>query len=160
VNERLYDILSDPSRFGGWAGLFFIVAISPAICEEALCRGFLFSGLRQRMAPWALVLTTALLFGIMHLNLYRMLGPTLLGLTMGLLVYKSGSILTSAIFHALNNGVAIVILMTVTDSSDYSYEMPVWLSGLCVGATTFGLVLIARERSPWVLSDKSTAQEE
>ncbi|MBN1945469.1 MAG: CPBP family intramembrane metalloprotease [Bradymonadales bacterium] len=147
--EEMIRLLSDLEQLGGWPGLVLLVAVSPAICEEALCRGFLFSGLRGRLAPWALVLVTGVLFGLLHLNLYRLVGTTLLGVVMGLLVYKSGSIWTSVLFHALNNGVALLLLAIAPGMLENEMGLPLWLVGVGLAGTAAGLALIARERSPW-----------
>lgn len=93
-----------------WALLLFVGAISPAVCEELLFRGYVLSGLRQSMRPAVAVVVTAVLFGLFHLSVYRLFGTAALGLVMGALVVRSGSIGPAMVFHALNNGLALALL--------------------------------------------------
>ena len=128
--------------------LFFLVSISPAICEEAMFRGFLFSSLRDRVAPWAVVVITAVLFGAFHLSLYRLIPTTLLGILMGILVLRSRSIWTSAVFHGLNNGAAIVLLAAAPASAQTD-TMPMWTLPIgAVGLVVGALLLRSDHSSP------------
>ncbi|HXJ71975.1 MAG TPA: CPBP family glutamic-type intramembrane protease, partial [Candidatus Dormibacteraeota bacterium] len=51
---------------------WLVLAITPALCEETLFRGFIFSGLRRLGPVWAIVLS-AFLFGVAHSSIYRLL---------------------------------------------------------------------------------------
>ena len=44
----------------------FLMALTPAICEEALFRGPILRGLRTRLSPTGAAILTGLLFGIYH----------------------------------------------------------------------------------------------
>jgi sodium transport system permease protein len=88
------------------------LALVPAVCEEAAFRGFVLSGLeRDYRRPTAVVLS-ALLFGFLHvlLSLFQQLfNAALLGLVLGLLAVRSGSLLPGIVFHAINNGLALLV---------------------------------------------------
>jgi sodium transport system permease protein len=102
----------------GTAVLF--LAIIPAICEELAFRGFILSGLEHDFKPWLAILISAFLFGFLHvlLSLFQQLfNASLLGIVLGLLAIRSRSILPGIVFHAINNGLAIV-LGTVTEQAD------------------------------------------
>jgi membrane protease YdiL (CAAX protease family) len=74
------------------------------IVEELIFRGVIFSGF-QRIYPafWA-IFFSALLFGLFHLNPWQ-LGPTfLLGLLLGYVRLRTGSLLAAIFTHALHNG--------------------------------------------------------
>lgn len=149
--EAMAGVFGGPESWLDWVWLLFLVAVSPAICEEALARGVVFSSLRQRVAPWVLVLGTGFLFGLLHLNLFRLFGTTALGVVMGLLVYKSGSIWTSVIFHGLNNGVALVAVALLADhwAIAEAGDLPMALVLAASVMAAVGLALLALERSPW-----------
>jgi sodium transport system permease protein len=85
-----------------WA-VWLVVAITPAICEEALFRGFILRGLRPLGAVPAVGIS-ALLFGIAHSSIYRLLPTFFLGIVFGIVVWRTGSLLCSIVAHALNNG--------------------------------------------------------
>ncbi|HMP82799.1 MAG TPA: ABC transporter permease subunit/CPBP intramembrane protease [Verrucomicrobiota bacterium] len=89
--------------------LWIVLALSPAVCEELLFRGLIFSGFRKYGA-WVAIVVSALLFGIAHASIYRLLPTFALGLLMGVVIWRSGSIYCSMLVHALNNGLIITVL--------------------------------------------------
>ncbi len=86
--------------------LLFLAAVQPAICEEALFRGFIQTGLRGA-GKWAAIGVTALLFALAHGSLHRMPPTLFLGLVIGYAVWQTRSILAGVIIHGLNNGLAL-----------------------------------------------------
>ena len=94
-----------PDDLGGKLLFILVMAVSPAICEEAVFRGMLLSSFRGRTGALIAVLVTALLFGLFHMSLYRLLGTMTLGLIMGYAVWRSGSIWPAVLLHALNNAI-------------------------------------------------------
>ena len=83
--------------------VLFLTAITPAVCEELLFRGFVLSGLR-RLGQWPAILFSSLLFGLLHPSIYQFVPTFLLGVLLGWLVWKSGSVFCGMIVHALSNG--------------------------------------------------------
>jgi sodium transport system permease protein len=108
--ERLVRLTDDGAPL--WV-VWVVIAVTPAICEEALFRGFILSGLR-RLGPVPAIGISALLFGIAHASIYRLLPTFFLGIVFGIIVWRTGSLLCSMVAHALNNGV----LATMTESQD------------------------------------------
>ncbi len=109
--ERYMRSLFDPSATGlGLPAMLLILALTPAICEEALFRGAMLSGLRQRLAPWAAVLVTGLLFGLFHLSIFRILPTALSGVLLGYLVLRGRSLLPGVAGHFIINASAVLIL--------------------------------------------------
>ncbi|MCO5171266.1 MAG: ABC transporter permease subunit [Planctomycetes bacterium] len=100
-----------------------VVALAPGVCEELLFRGLVLSGLRK-LGPWRGVLLTALLFGLAHASVHRLLPTALLGVAFGFLVLRSGSILTGMLAHGLNNGVAVVLVHTPAAAAWLGAEDP------------------------------------
>lgn len=86
-----------------------VFAVVPGICEEILFRGFLLRGLRNSCADWAAVLLVGITFGAFHLDPYKLLATTLLGIFFGYLVVKTGSIFTGMIAHITNNSIVILL---------------------------------------------------
>jgi len=83
--------------------VWLVVAITPAVCEEALFRGFIMRGLASMGAAPA-ILISALLFGIAHASIYRLLPTFFLGIVLGLVVWRTGSLFAGIVMHAINNG--------------------------------------------------------
>lgn len=94
-------IPTDGSR--GLLATLALVALTPAVCEEALFRGPILRGLRARVSPAAAVVLTGLLFGVFHVELSRILPTALLGVLLSLVALESGSILPAMLAHFLNN---------------------------------------------------------
>ena len=97
----------DGSR--SFVSTLLLVAASPAICEECLFRGPILRGLYSRMDAVAAVLITAALFGLFHLDLYRLIPTTILGVLLGFIALESGSIVPSMVAHFCNNAVLITL---------------------------------------------------
>lgn len=89
---------------------FAIIAIAPAICEEALFRGYLFSAAQKKFRPVTAILLVAALFGIYHLSFIKFFTTGILGAALCYAVYKSGSIVTSFLMHLINNGFSVVLM--------------------------------------------------
>jgi sodium transport system permease protein len=66
------------------------------------------SGLRS-FGKWPAILVAALLFGVAHASIYRLLPTACLGVVLGYAAWQSRSVFASAILHMLNNGLAITI---------------------------------------------------
>ncbi|MEW5974593.1 MAG: ABC transporter permease subunit/CPBP intramembrane protease [Acidobacteriota bacterium] len=95
-------LLLDDKPVPLWA-VWLVLGITPAICEELFFRGFVMSGFRRLGKTWAIFLS-ALLFGLAHSSIYRLLPTLFLGLLIGYVVWKTGSIFCGMVAHAVNNG--------------------------------------------------------
>jgi sodium transport system permease protein len=89
--------------------VWLVIAVTPALCEELFFRGLVLSGLR-RLGVWPAILTCALLFGLAHSSVYRLIPTFFVGLLLSWLVWKTGSVWTGVLAHALNNGIAATLV--------------------------------------------------
>jgi sodium transport system permease protein len=86
------------------------LAVVPAACEELFFRGFLFQAIRSATGPWVTILLTAGLFGLFHvlvrdaLLLERLLPTALMGIALGWVCHRTGSVLPGMLLHVLHNG--------------------------------------------------------
>lgn len=87
---------------------FFVIAITPGICEEIMFRGVLLDAY-EKIGHKKAILITAFLFSIFHFNILNVVGPFILGIIFGIMVYKTNSIYTSIIGHTVNNGIALTL---------------------------------------------------
>lgn len=88
---------------------FFTIAVVPAVCEEALCRGVLYRGYRN-CGRWVAVLLTAFLFAILHMNPNQFFYAFVLGIIFALVNDITESILPSVLLHLYINGRSVVLL--------------------------------------------------
>lgn len=82
--------------------VIFAVAVAP-VCEEVVFRGYLYGGLRGVIGRGPSLVATAALFALFHQHLPVLLPVFLLGLLLGLLYERSGSLWAPIGFHALFN---------------------------------------------------------
>jgi sodium transport system permease protein len=83
-------------------------ALAPAICEEIAFRGFILSGFSRGGRMGVAVVLSSVTFGIIHMIPQQVFNATLLGLVLGLLAIRSGSLLPGIIFHLLFNSLAVL----------------------------------------------------
>ncbi len=87
-----------------------IVIIAP-LGEELLFRGFLQQFLEEHWKDITrAVLITSLFFAFIHMNPFWIIQIYILGIMLGYLAWKTGSIISSFILHGLNNGFAILLV--------------------------------------------------
>ena len=83
-----------------------ITAVLPGICEETAHRGLLLKGLSGFGEKKALIIS-ALLFGLMHMNIEQFCYATLIGLLVGYLSLICDSIYPAMIVHFMNNALSV-----------------------------------------------------
>ncbi|MAE67900.1 MAG: hypothetical protein CMJ18_26905 [Phycisphaeraceae bacterium] len=110
VKEQMERMLS-LDKNASPALLIFAIAISPAICEEVLFRGAILTGVRTRLPAWAAILVVGVLFGLMHISVYRLLLTGLTGIAITYLVVRSGSIFAGMLVHLIHNGALVLLLI-------------------------------------------------
>jgi sodium transport system permease protein len=86
-----------------------VVSLTPAFCEEMVFRGLILSGLR-RWGPAAAIGLSALLFGLAHSSIYRLLPTFGLGIVLGYAAWRTRSLVCSMLVHALNNGLIATLV--------------------------------------------------
>jgi ABC-type Na+ efflux pump permease subunit/membrane protease YdiL (CAAX protease family) len=87
------------------------LSIVPAFCEEWFFRGMLLRTLLTHKSKWIAILVSAAIFGLFHvmssstIALDRFLPTAMIGIILGYLCYKSGSILPGVFLHATHNAI-------------------------------------------------------
>lgn len=87
-----------------------LMALLPAVCEELLFRGYLFTAFRQKMSLWKAIVLVSVFFGISHMSLAKLIPTAILGMGFAYAVYKADSIFVSSMMHFLNNAFATFVL--------------------------------------------------
>ena len=102
--------LPDSPAPGGALGFLLsvlVVAIEPGLMEEFAFRGIL-HGLFRRWGDGFAVLSTAILFGVMHGNFVQMPFAFLVGLVLGFVRVKTGTLWVCCAVHAFNNLISVL----------------------------------------------------
>jgi sodium transport system permease protein len=130
----------------------FVFAVLPAICEELFFRGFIQTGLagafRGRGAETRAVVLTAALFALFHIYPEKWLPTFLMGLVLGLLAARTGSIVPGMIAHVLNNVLAVLGAYEPLRDGE-SKQIVAWGVGVAAALLASGVaVLVLRARPP------------
>jgi sodium transport system permease protein len=136
-------VLSIDGRHGFLMTLV-LVAAGPAVCEEALFRGPILRGLGSRLSPAAAILTTAALFGLFHLDIYRVIPATLLGTLLGYLAYQTRSVVPAMLAHFCNNAILVTLARAGLDArmEALSHRALTLIVLASVGLSAAGVVLV------------------
>lgn len=89
--------------------ILFSIVIEAAILEEFICRGLVLNGLLNKYSPRTAIIISAVAFGVMHANIPQFINATILGLFLGLIYYKTKSLVLCIIVHAANNAFVFLI---------------------------------------------------
>ena len=84
-----------------------IVAVMPAVCEEAMHRGFIQHSFQSVRSDWVIILSMGLIFGIFHMDPYRFLPTAILGIGLSYVMQKTHNIFLPALFHFVHNFISI-----------------------------------------------------
>jgi uncharacterized protein len=92
-----------PLHVIGYTVIMGIVTLFPGVCEEIFFRGYLQKRLMGWKGPWFSLVTTSLIFMIFHIGRYNNLTTLVylfvIGMLLGYLYYKSGSLYITIGFH-------------------------------------------------------------
>ncbi len=113
--EKTYGSLLKANNIFEAVLIVFVVAVIPALSEEAMFRGFVQRSFEMKMKPFYAALVTAIFFGANHFNPYGLIPLIGLGLYFGYAAYKSGSIIIPVILHFLNNFTAVMLYFIFGD---------------------------------------------
>lgn len=92
---------------------FFIVAILPGIAEEFFFRGLLMRFSAKRApTPYFSIIVAAIIFAMMHTNIYGMVSIFIAGMLLGCFYYFTGSLWCSVLAHICFNGLQVVMIYT------------------------------------------------
>ena len=130
--------------------VILLMAFVPAICEELAFRGFVFGGLLRNKGRFRAVLITAVMFGISHGIVQQSICATCMGLLLGWITLRTGSVLPTILIHFTNNALSVsmdriaksdwasseVIIRSTETGPEYS------LLWICVSAFTAGACIV------------------
>jgi len=101
-----------------------VVAVTPAVCEELMFRGFIQKSFELQYKSFRGALLTAVFFALYHFSPYALLPLMMLGLFLGFAAYKSNSILVPVVLHFVNNLFAVVLFLIFGESELEQSKVP------------------------------------
>lgn len=141
---QMPDMLSglSPEKPGLLALAYLVIALGAGTGEELLFRGYMQSRFVRRMGFYGALFTTAGLFGLAHANLVQTPFAFVMGLFVGHLAFRTGSILPAMVCHAANNAMAVTLSIFgfIPETLDLQLAMLV----IALATTVLGWILMIR----------------
>ncbi|WP_312078571.1 CPBP family intramembrane glutamic endopeptidase [Chryseobacterium sp.] len=122
------------------AVMIITAVIMAPIFEEIIFRGIMLKGMTNNgVEPWKAILLSSILFGLIHGNPWQFVGATLLGCVLGLVYYKTKSLLLPMLLHGFNNLCsAVLIFYTQKESFAEAFDISEWML-LGIGIVLFSI---------------------
>jgi membrane protease YdiL (CAAX protease family) len=131
--------------------VFGAVAVTPAVCEEALFRGWLLGTLRRKLALAPALIVQSGIFALFHMSPLSIVALAFVGIYLGWLFERTGTLYAPMVAHCLYNATIIGVTnlhprWLVTEQGGFS--LPVIGGSLAAFAAVLVLVeLRARRRA-------------
>lgn len=93
--------------------MLFLMAVVPATVEEFVFRGIAYGGYRKSGTKFMAVILSALMFGLMHMNLNQALYAFVIGILLALLFEATNSIWTTMLFHFIYNAQSCCLMFLI-----------------------------------------------
>ncbi len=150
------DFGENPEGIFGFLLSLIATVITPALVEEFACRGILLGALKKFGQGFAIIIS-AVLFGLMHANFEQIPFAFLVGLILGYITIKSGSIWIAVSVHAFNNLISVVYtyllsgFSAVTQNISYTIFLIV-----CLILGLFAITRLSDQEDIFVLQKENT----
>lgn len=150
-------------------GILFIniivMALLPGIAEELFFRGCMQQIFQQWFRNiWAAVIVTAVIFSLFHFDFYGFFPRVILGIVLGLVFAKTGSLYPGILAHLFNNGMALVFTYAGQHSNmkkNYAtqdLDIPAWTAIISLVLVIYLVTRIKRDHNFDYLDNDSTAE--
>lgn len=140
-----------------------VLALTPAICEELLFRGYVQREAERGFGTVGGILFSGVIFGAYHLRFSQILPLAALGLFLAYLVWRTGSLWPAVVVHFANNAIAVAIGAYISqrpelDLADIEQmDVPWYL--LMLGVVIFAAVVMGIERTAAQRLEQNRAHE-
>jgi sodium transport system permease protein len=122
--EALRHMVASRDGVGGVALSLVLTALTPAVCEEALFRGPILRGFSAKLPRLMSAVITGALFGLFHLDLWRVVPTGLLGVALSLIALECDSIVPAILAHFTNNALIVLLANAGADDATTTASRP------------------------------------
>jgi uncharacterized protein len=155
LSELMLDIFSIPEKFRTMGEelfkanspveymiIVFVVAVTPAVCEEVFFRGYVQRTMERKLGMKSLVIT-GIIFGLFHMQPLGLIVLSMLGLLFSFFYYRSKSLYPSMAAHFINNFIAVTLLYGGAASLDLNAAIGTFtiIVSLLIGAALLGIYM-------------------
>jgi uncharacterized protein len=157
--KMMSDMIRQHGQNGMLIPILFCIAVVPAVCEELVFRGYLQPRLIRSMGRWMSVRgsrpkvaatvsailgigLSSLLFATFHLDPTHIVVVIPLGIWLGIITHKTGSLYPAMLGHFVNNAVSVIGTVYGSEGfNDVSLDWTNW-STLILGGTGMLLTIV------------------
>ena len=148
MQRDLVEAMGDMLTFHN-AGEFFVLFLATVVIagfgEEMLFRGFFQGTMEQITSMRKAIITTAIVFAVLHFNPWWFLEIMIFGVIIGVVVLKSGSIFPGVVIHCIKNFLSMIVTNTRPESMSWyllkGHVHPAWIV-LGLGMVVLGFWLM------------------
>lgn len=143
INLPVNILIGSPESYVPTSGAEFLAAVvvfavMPAVFEEFLFRGIVAGSMTEFNSRAALIFS-AVMFALMHADIYCFIGYVIMGVLLVSVVRRTGSVYSAMVFHFANNTTALLLGFF---SRELTY-MPVFTVSLfAVGTVVFAAAYV------------------
>jgi uncharacterized protein len=109
------------------------IGITPAVCEEILFRGYIQTRLTRALPVWVGILVSAILFSVYHLDPVHIIAVFPMGIYLGWVSYRSGSLFPAMMGHFVNNFISVLMVVFAAEGDVDTLALP----GVAVALSIF-----------------------
>lgn len=150
--------------------ILLVLAIVPAVFEELAFRGFILTGFQRMRSPLAAIVISSFFFALAHAVFQQSVLAFVSGCLLGVLAWRTGSVLPAIAYHAVHNSMSILLgevsyggwgvfrwLVYETEQGVVAYRLLPGLLLLLIGVALLGWLF--RSTQPSVLPEEREAEE-
>lgn len=156
--KKMSEIFRELGQGGFLLPLALMIGLTPAICEEILFRGFVQTRLTRTVGPLLAILFASAVFALFHWDPVHVLAVFPIGLFLGWVSWRSGSLFPAMMGHFMNNVTSVAAVVLGPDGEAEALSLPSAMFVvliLAAGAIGMVAVLVASVIAP----PPSTARE-
>ncbi len=145
--EIIKELMEKTLTIDSTSDLFIIIfsaVILAAVLEELLFRGFVQTAFEQAFDVTRAIMATAIVFAVAHFNPWWTVQFTFFGIFLGVMAWKSGSVIPAIVVHFINNGIALIFSNIPPEklnwyASENHVRLPILFAAIAV--TYYGMKL-------------------
>ncbi|TWT52610.1 CAAX amino terminal protease self- immunity [Rubripirellula amarantea] len=145
--------------------LALMIGATPAICEEILFRGYIQTRLTAALHPVIGILIASFLFAVFHLDLVHVVAVFPMGVFLGFVSWRSGSLVPAMLGHFVNNVISVIAVVLAPEGETDVLGAPALMISLGIilagimgmAATMVAATMYGKPRDPEGPIELSTA---
>ena len=122
--EELTKVFRSHGENGFMIPLALMIGMTPAFCEEIVFRGYMQTRLTKSVGPLAGILVASALFAAFHMDFVHVIAVFPLGVFLGWITWRSGSLFPAMLGHFVNNAISVVLAVNAPEDDPQMLSAP------------------------------------